>query len=449
MSALAAVAAVLFAVQPAQAPPQATGAAIPQQRAAVEKSERIMAEAQRRPGLLAQYLYMRDAYTGTTAVPFRLIFNQYLSWFQTWVGDYASARTTFTIAQPAQKGDSPSPLEPGYRAEPAVDAIAALAQGRQAVFFNENHSNALTRTLTVPMLKRLRAQGFDHFAAETLYSTDKTLAARGYPTAATGFYTEEPIYAEMVRTALDLGYVVVAYEAESDAIGDAREREQARNLIRRTLDAHPAARIVVNAGYAHIQEAGRYFDGKSMAQHFAQMSRIDPLTIEQTFMTPHASSGDDHPLYTAVTGRLQPQQPIVFRDAGGAAWSLRADAYDVSVIFPAETLRRGRPTWLSLDGERLPYPISSALCDNQYPCLLEARYADEPDEAIPADRVVFDPAHAARTTRDRVRTSADAEPTTDLYLRPDRYRLTARSTDNRALGRRTIDVSAATATQGH
>ena len=65
------------------------------------------------------------------------------------------------------------------------------------------------------------------------------------------------------------------------------------------------------------------------------------------------------------------------------------------------------------------------------------------------DRVVFDPAHAARTTRDRVRTSADAEPTTDLYLRPDRYRLTARSTDNRVFRRRTIDVSAATATQGH
>lgn len=448
MSALAAVATVLFAIQPAQAPP-ASGAAIPQQRAAVEKSERIMAEAQRRPGLLAQYLYMRDAYTGTTAVPFRLIFNQYLSWFQTWVGDYAGARTTFTIAQPAQKGDSPSPLEHGYRAEPAVEAIAALAQGRQAVFFNENHSNALTRTLTVQMLTRLRAQGFDHFAAETLYSTDKKLAARGYPIAATGFYTEEPIYAEMVRTALDLGYVVVAYEAESDAIGDAREREQARNLIRRTLDAHPQARIVVNAGYAHIQEAGRYFDGKSMAQHFAQMSRIDPLTIEQTFMTPHASSTDDHPLYTAVTGRLQPQQPTVFRDAGGAPWSLRADAYDVSVIFPADTLRRGRPTWLALGGERLPYPITSALCAGQYPCLLEARYADEPDEAIPADRVVFDPAHAARTTRDRVRTSADAEPTTDLYLRPDRYRLTARSTDNRVLGRRTIDVSAATATQGH
>lgn len=449
MSALAAVAAVLFAVQPAQAPPPATGAAIPQQRAAVEKSERIMATAQRRQGLLAQYLYMRDAYTGTTAVPFRLIFNQYLSWFQTWVGDYADARTTFTIAQPADKGDSPSPFEHGYTEAPAVDAIAALAQGRQAVFFNENHSNVLTRTLTVQMLARLRAQGFDHFAAETLYSTDKSLATRGYPTSATGFYTEEPVYAEMVRSALRLGYVVVAYEAESDAIGDAREREQARNLIRRVLDRRPDARIVVNAGYAHIQEAGRYFDGQSMAQHFTQMSGIDPLTIEQTFMTPHATARDDHPLYAAVIQRLQPQQPIVFRDAAGTAWSLRADAYDVSVIFPAETLRRGRPAWLALGGERLPYPITSALCENQYPCLIEARYGSERDEAIPADRVVFDPANDARTTRDRLRTSADAELSSDLYLRPDRYRLTARSADNRVLGRRMVDVSAATAAKGH
>lgn len=448
MSALATLAAALIATQAAQAPPQPTGAAIPQQRAAVERSERIMAEAQRRPGLLAQYLYMRDAYTGSTAVPFRLIFNQYLSWFQTWVGDYADARTTFTIAQTAQKGDSPSPLDGGYEATPAVEAITELARDRQAVFFNENHSNALTRTLTVQMLARLRALGFDHFAAETLYSTDKKLGERGYPTSASGFYTEEPVYAEMVRTALKLGYTVVAYEAESDAIADAREREQARNLIRRVLDKNPHARLVVNAGYAHIQEAGRYFDGKAMAQHFAQLSGIDPLTIEQTFMTPHAVARDDHPVYAAVIGRTHTDRPVVFRNAAGAAWSLRAEAYDVSVFFPQEAWRRGRPTWLALDGERLPYPVTSALCDNQYPCLVEARYANEPDEAIPADRVVFDPANDARNNRDRVRTSADAEPTAELYLRPDRYRISARSADNRVLGRRTAEVRTATAAKG-
>src|SRR5690606_3556582 len=129
---------------------------------------------------------------------------------------------------------------------------AALAKGRQAVFFNENHSYPLTRTLTVQLLEALRNEGFDTFAAETLYDTDiDALQRRGHATADTGFYTEEPIYAEMVRTALRLGYRVVAYEALSDATGDAREAEQARNLQKDVFRKHPGARLVLNAGYAN------------------------------------------------------------------------------------------------------------------------------------------------------------------------------------------------------
>ena len=67
------------------------------------------------------------------------------------------------------------------------------------------------------LLPQLRAEGFDYFAVETLYQTDTALAARGYPTADSGFYTAEPISAEMVRTALKLGFHVVGYEALSDA----------------------------------------------------------------------------------------------------------------------------------------------------------------------------------------------------------------------------------------
>ncbi|MCW5567414.1 MAG: hypothetical protein KIS84_04195 [Dokdonella sp.] len=385
------------------------GYAITQQRAAVEKSERVMAEAQKRPGLVAQYLHMRDAYTSDASVPFRLIFNQYLSWYQTWIGDYVAARDAFSIAQPSAADDAPSPLGNDYTASSASEAIAELAKGRQAVFFNENHSHALTRTLTVRMLATLRAEGFDTFAAETLYDDDVegALATRGYPVAGTGFYTEEPIYAEMVREALRLGYRIVAYEALSDATGDAREAEQARNLHRKVFKSHPDARLVLNAGYAHIQESGRYFSGVAMAQHFRRLTGIDPLTIEQTMMVPHDKPASDHPYYTAIIAAQSPTEPIVFRDRSGRPWSLKRDAYDLSVVFPQETRRRGRPTWASIGGLRQPYLVTGSFCGDTYPCLVEARYENEGDDAIPADRVFIEWMGRHSVASDIVRESND------------------------------------------
>lgn len=431
---------VLSANTTAQRDPAAAGFAISQQRAAVLRSEQIMAAANRRSGLLAQYLYMRDSYSSATDAAFRVIFNQYVSWYQTWVGDYAGARSTFSIAQPAAGDDAASPLAGDFRTEPAVDTIAALAKGRQAVFFNEAHSNALTRTVTLQLLPKLRAEGFDHFAAETLYDSDDGLARRGYPVADSGFYTEEPIYADIIRTALKLGFTVVAYEATSDATGDEREREQARNLIAATLKKNPAARIVVNAGFGHIQKAGSYLKGQSMAQHFRRISGIEPLSVEQTMLTPHEKPASDHPYYAAIIAASNPQQPIVFRDGGGKPWSLKDGAYDISVVFPPESFERGRPTWLSIGGQRQRYPISGDLCSLSYPCLVEARHADEGDDAIPADRTVIALVKGQTLGGDHVRESSDAVPLSQLWLRPGNYRLVARDVGNRIVSRRTITV---------
>ena len=106
---------------------------------------------------------------------FNLIFSQYLSWYQSYVGDYLDAQASYSIAQPAQAGDAPSPLGGNWRMQPAREAIARLARGHQAVFFNEAHNVPLTRSLTVAMLATLRAEGFDYFAVETLYTDDRAI----------------------------------------------------------------------------------------------------------------------------------------------------------------------------------------------------------------------------------------------------------------------------------
>ncbi|OOG38146.1 hypothetical protein [Rhodanobacter sp. C05] len=406
---------------------------------ASSKSEQIMQDANKRKSLLGQYQVMRYAYNGNKDPAFHVIFGQYLSWYQTFIGDYPDAATSFSIRQSALRDDRPSPLDnPDYTAQPALDVIPGLARNYRAIFFNEAHNIPLTRTLTVQLLGKLRAEGFNYFAAETLYQTDTGLQARGYPIKDSGFYTEEPICAEMVRTALKLGFKVIAYEALSNATGDAREAEQARNIYKQVFKQDPNARLVVDAGYAHIQESGVYLGGSSMAEHLHKLSGIDPLTVEQTMLYPHQSGDDDHPYYTAVTRELKPNLPIVFMDKTGKPWSLR-QGYDVSVFFPPQEMQHGRPTWLSLDGLRVPYFVSGDRCGRSYPCLVEARYADEGDDAIPADLIALDPVPLNAVADDRIRFH-QGEPASDLYLRPGKYRLTYSDQDGHELFRQEISV---------
>lgn len=415
------------------------------QAAAVEKSEQIMQRAQQRRGLLAQYQVMRYAYAGDRDPAFRVIFGQYLSWYQTFIGDYSDAQQSFSIRETALPDDAPSPTDmTGYHPVLALTYLPELAKKYRVVFLNEAHNVPVTRSLTVQLLKRLRAEGFNTFAAETLYQADEGLRARGYPTDASGFYTEEPVYAEMVRTALKLGYKVIPYEADENHTGDAREAQQARTLWN-ILKGDPDARLVVNAGYAHIQKAGKFLGGQSMAEHFVEMSHIDPLAVEQTTLISHGSDFMDHPYYTAVMQALQSKQPVVFVDKGGKPWSLRP-GYDVSVFFPPAPFVRGRPAWLTLGGLRQPYFIDGGLCQHQYPCLVEARYVDEGNDAIPADRVALDPVPLMETQQERVSENYNKTPQSELFLRPGRYKLTAIDENGHMLTNQNITVADAAQT---
>jgi hypothetical protein len=396
-----------------------------EQQAAADKTDKIMASVNAHHGLLDQYLAMRSAYASDNSQAFRLLFGQYISWYQSFLGEYPEAVESFSIAQHAQPGDNASPLDDGgYTARSAMDAIPELAKNYRVVLFNEAHNIALTRSLTVRLLSRLHDEGFNYFAAETLVQTDTALASRGYPTDSSGFYTEEPIYAEMVRTALKLGYKVIAYEATTDTSNsDARESEQAQNLYKQVFARDPQAKLVINAGYEHITKSGSYLGGASMAEHLHKLIALPMLAVDQTTMYPHPSPGDDHPYYIAIMQKLRPQDAIVFVNAAGKPWSLRSN-YDVNVFFPPSPVIRGRPAWLALGDLRRPYTLSADDCHAHYPCLIEARYSGEGDDAIPADRLLLDLAPMEMSeSHVALYSSSQNIPSGNLYLRPGTYRL--------------------------
>ena len=409
-----------------------------QQLAAADKSDEIMRQAQKQPGLLAQYVLMQARYDANDERAFRVIFGQYLSWFQTWIGDYEGARKSFSIAQPVQADDGPSPLDGAHRARPADEVILDLARDRKAIFFNEAHSAPITRTLTVELLGRLRAEGFNTFAAETLYLGDKDLQKRGYATSKSGFYVSEPIYGEMVRAALRLGYKVVAYDAEDAGVGDPREKEGAETLAR-LFKRDPNTRLVANAGFAHIQKSGKYLGGSSMVEFFHKISGIDPLAIEQTMLIQHSRPDQDHPIYLAASQAAHPSHPYVFVDGAGKPWTLKPGEYDVSVFFPPQTVQDNRPDWASLDGTRMSYQVGGEYCRGQFPCLIEAHYANEGDDAVAADRTVLNVIDPNSPLNERVVTN-QGSTVGRLYLYPGTYRVNATDRNGRVITSRTVEI---------
>lgn len=314
-----------------------------------------------------------------------------------------------------------------WRAADAVETITSLARDRRIVMLNEAHHDAATRLLTLALLPRLRAEGFTHFAVEALNANDQALMQRGYPIEASGSeYLHEPIYGEVIRTAIRLGFVVVAYDSDAARI-DQRESEQAQHLYRQVLKDSPTARLFVHAGYAHIDKAvGRLGNtAEPMAMVLQRLSGLPVLSIDQTQLR-SIQAHHESPLYRQLIQDFQPKGPIVLLNrSDGRPWSMNPAGYDANVILPWTSAdQERRPAWLTLDGQRMQRSINSRLCRELTPCLIEARYVDEADDAIAADRYVF--LHPGSRS--------------ELYLKPGRYQLRVSQASGTALSNRVIEV---------
>ncbi len=345
------------------------------------------------------------------------------------------------------------PTAAEWKSDDAAEVIARLAADRRIVLINEAHHDAHTRQLTLALLPRLRALGFNYFAAEALGSKDTKLMARGYPVASSGTeYLHEPSYGDIVRVAMKMGFTIVPYDVDDPAIQE-REAGQANNLYRKVFSKDPNARLFVHSGYAHIDKAkGRLGNVLPMAAQLKALTKIEPLSIDQTQFReqiPRAQGG-----YQKLVDTFKPEAPVVLVNrATGKPWSAHPDWYDVNVILPpsgSEAVESGyrqpvaivndmvrtqpmlshfvntqRPEWLTQHEVRVPFQISTALCKVTVPCVIDAYYAGESDNAIAADRYAF----------------LQGDMVSKLYLLSGHYRLRAWDIRGRTLSEQDIEVA--------
>lgn len=322
---------------------------------------------------------------------------------------------------------APEPELEGWRAVDALDAIAEAARDRRIVIINEAHHISGHRSFVAALLRRLRPLGFDRYACET-FSPEGEVQAQdwrpGQPLhPLLGYYTNDPVFAEAVREAGELGYRLSAYEATTaqsvlprtasglDRIAE-REEAQAVNFIDRILKPYPDTRIVVHCGYSHAGEARL---GKSdwFAARLKQKTGLDPLTIEQSQSWSAPQGSLDPPFTRAVRRRFRIERPVVVERDGACLISPPFQgAMDLAVFHPAWAPVEGRPGWLAHDPARRRLAVDLPARAGAY-TLLQAVPQRDPDPAVPADQYPL-----ARGARSGV-----------LWLRPGRYRLRLETPD--------------------
>lgn len=83
----------------------------------------------------------------------------------------------------------------------------------QVIMVNEEHRMARHRVLTTELLKPLYEKGYRYLTVETL-SYDSSWLKNRYPLLKTSTYSKDPVLAEMLRTAIHIGYTLVPYDVD-------------------------------------------------------------------------------------------------------------------------------------------------------------------------------------------------------------------------------------------
>lgn len=258
--------------------------------------------------------------------------------------------------------------------------LAELARGTSIVIINEAHDESRHREVVRQLAIELRAQGYEHYAAETFSELAGLHPDERFARVEVGTYTLDPAFGELLRTVKGLGYRLVAYEAEGEppqpnaTQADRivyREETQANNLVERIFRAEPQAKALIHVGFSHAAEVALQGSGQPiewMAARLKAKTGVDPLTIDQTRC---ASSSDAIELASVST-------------------TLPPGAHDVSVAHPLTVLFRGRPQW-RIDAGAIAVELPETLVSEKARTLIEARYDSEPPDAIPLDRLLLAP----------------------------------------------------------
>lgn len=339
---------------------------------------------------LGAAVMLRREYAAQDNARLRRSIAQPLSWVEAILGNTIDA----IAVSPGQLGpdasDKVSEIPENVRALPFLQALAQAigntAADQQVVMINEAHHVSRHRANTTRLLAPLYDKGFRYLALESMRENGERVAERGFPASGGGSpYLNDPVFGNMIREALRLGYTLVPYDTANSKSVAERETGQARNLAK-ILESNPKARILVHGGYQHIEESGLMFGSPTMAQEFTRLTGIDPFTISQTKTTWPGPDAEFDPVYRKALSISDIDEPFVLV-SNNKPYSVDSDKLDMVIFTPPTRLTDGRPDWLAQLPNRIRVALPVPDSDVPRPWMVEARKSKESADAIPVDRI--------------------------------------------------------------
>ena len=309
-----------------------------------------------------------------------------------------------------------------YTSTDATNFVLKAAEKTNFVFINESNRFPQTRAFVQLMLKDLWKKGFRYLAIEAYNQDDNGLKARGYPVMNSGYSIKEPVFGDLIREAVSLGFLVSGYQPTPQEIdkakkivrsktpnvsGDllnhnAKSWAQAMNLSR-IIRSEPDAKIVVLAKENDIREYS--IEGQTdMATWFKSLTRKNPLTIDQCRMV-ESCPRETEEIYSKLTltkatvfKSKSSEEPEAFvqQTFDESSHERLKQCFDIQVFHPKHYYPFNRPAWLQMDGYRKAYEFNPDKHEMTYPCMVRAyKKGEDKNFAVPVDVMeVVDPAIA-------------------------------------------------------
>jgi len=184
-----------------------------------------------------------------------------------------------------------------YNPEQFIDSIL---QANKCIFFNEAHHRSDHRVFIEELIPVFVKNGVKRIGFEGFNSLDIEINSRKYPIIKSGYYTQDPAFGNLIRTALKYNIEIFGYEANSDYDSPGgREEQQADHIIKNTI-SKDSSKFIILGGFDHIREdtfLSKSWGGKAMASRFFIKSNIDPVTIDQYTLS---DKKDLHPFYQSL-----------------------------------------------------------------------------------------------------------------------------------------------------
>jgi hypothetical protein len=340
---------------------------------------------------LATYASLLDLEERYRQSPFAPIYDEVRFNFEQFLGiPDAGVRAMSLPAFRTTWPDEWESIQDSWIGAPALDVIEREAKATRIVIWGEEHHLPQTRSLYEPILRALGRQGYRYLAAET-FTDDVMQVGYRQPDFGSGYYLRDPVYAEAVRTALELGFELIAYDTTQrgpDGDGSFRDRTQAEKIKALIFDRDPEAKVLIFAGRAHASEWSGSDGWTPMASVLKGLTGIDPLTLYAPTMGRRLTPEEEHPLYRDATDRELVSEPTIFVDGEGEEF-LGPGFCDAYVFWPRMTIVDGRPDWLAKTLGRTRIEIPAPLRVGNVPRLVQAYRPGALASSIPVDQVMI------------------------------------------------------------